>query len=71
MRTQARRADLKLAQLANLTPEGFDFAQGAGFPTPFAVGMLQAGVMATYVTDDAICLRVTDFSASPAARRSR
>jgi acyl dehydratase len=26
-------------------------AQGAGFPTPFAVGMLQAGVLATYVTD--------------------
>lgn len=28
-----------------------EFAQKAGFPTPFAVGMLQAGVMATYVTD--------------------
>ncbi len=28
-----------------------EFAKGAGFPTPFAVGMLQAGVLATYVTD--------------------
>jgi acyl dehydratase len=28
-----------------------EFAQGAGFPGPFAVGMLQAGVLGTYVTD--------------------
>jgi acyl dehydratase len=28
-----------------------DFAQKAGYPTPFAVGMLQAGIMATYATD--------------------
>ena len=28
-----------------------DFARGAGFPGPFAVGMLQAGVLATYVTE--------------------
>ena len=28
-----------------------EFAKSAGFPTPFAVGMLQAGVLATYVTD--------------------
>jgi acyl dehydratase len=28
-----------------------EFAQRAGFPTPFAVGMLQAGVLATYLTD--------------------
>jgi acyl dehydratase len=28
-----------------------EFAQKAGFPTPFAVGMLQAGVLGTYVTD--------------------
>jgi acyl dehydratase len=28
-----------------------EFAKGAGFPTPFAVGMLQAGVLGTYVTD--------------------
>ena len=27
------------------------FAQKAGYPEPFAVGMLQAGVMATYATD--------------------
>lgn len=27
------------------------FAAKAGYPTPFAVGMLQAGVMATYATD--------------------
>jgi acyl dehydratase len=27
------------------------FAKGAGFPSPFAVGMLQAGILATYVTD--------------------
>src|SRR5271170_5518734 len=27
------------------------FAQKAGFPTPFAVGMLQAGILSTYVTD--------------------
>jgi acyl dehydratase len=27
------------------------FAQKAGYPTPFAVGMLQAGVLATYATD--------------------
>ncbi len=28
-----------------------EFAQRAGFPTPFAVGMRQAGVLATYLTD--------------------
>jgi acyl dehydratase len=28
-----------------------EFAQKAGYPGPFAVGMLQAGVMATYGTD--------------------
>jgi acyl dehydratase len=28
-----------------------EFAKGAGFPGPFAVGMLQAGVLGTYVTD--------------------
>jgi acyl dehydratase len=28
-----------------------EFAQHSGFPTPFAVGMLQAGVLATYLTD--------------------
>lgn len=28
-----------------------EFAQRAGFPTPFAVGMLQAGVLATFLTD--------------------
>lgn len=28
-----------------------EFAKKAGYPGPFAVGMLQAGVMATYVTD--------------------
>jgi acyl dehydratase len=28
-----------------------EFAQRAGFPPPFAVGMLQAGVLATYLTD--------------------
>jgi acyl dehydratase len=28
-----------------------EFAQRAGFPTPFAVGMLAAGVLATYLTD--------------------
>jgi acyl dehydratase len=27
------------------------FAQSAGFPTVFSVGMLQAGYLATYVTD--------------------
>jgi acyl dehydratase len=27
------------------------FAQSAGFPTVFSVGMLQAGLLATYVTD--------------------
>ena len=27
------------------------FAARAGFPTPFAVGMLQAGILATYATD--------------------
>jgi len=27
------------------------FAQKAGFPQPFAVGMLQAGVLATWATD--------------------
>lgn len=27
------------------------FAAKAGYPTPFAVGMLQAGVMASYATD--------------------
>jgi acyl dehydratase len=27
------------------------FAQKAGYPTPFAVGMLQAGILATYATD--------------------
>ena len=28
-----------------------EFAQKAGFPQPFAVGMLQAGVLATWATD--------------------
>jgi acyl dehydratase len=28
-----------------------EFARAAGYPGPFAVGMLQAGVMATYATD--------------------
>ena len=28
-----------------------EFAQRSGFPTPFAVGMLQAGILATYLTD--------------------
>jgi acyl dehydratase len=28
-----------------------EFARGSGFDTPFAVGMLQAGVAATYLTD--------------------
>ena len=28
-----------------------EFAQRAGFPKPFAVGMLTAGILATYVTD--------------------
>lgn len=28
-----------------------DFAAGAGFPTVFSIGMLQAGLLATYVTD--------------------
>jgi acyl dehydratase len=28
-----------------------EFAQRAGFPTPFAVGMRQAGVLATFFTD--------------------
>ena len=27
------------------------FAQRAGYPTPFAVGMLQAGILSTYATD--------------------
>lgn len=27
------------------------YAVGAGYPTPFAVGMLQAGILSTYVTD--------------------
>lgn len=27
------------------------FAQASGYPGPFAVGMLQAGVLATYLTD--------------------
>jgi acyl dehydratase len=28
-----------------------DFAQAAGFPSVFSVGMLQAGILAAYVTD--------------------
>jgi acyl dehydratase len=28
-----------------------DFAKAAGYPGPFAVGMLQAGVLSTYATD--------------------
>ncbi|MFN8026174.1 MAG: MaoC/PaaZ C-terminal domain-containing protein [Acidimicrobiia bacterium] len=28
-----------------------DFAQGAGFPSVFSVGMLQAGILGTYATD--------------------
>jgi acyl dehydratase len=37
----------------DMNPIHFDteFAQKAGFPKPFAVGMLQAGVLATWVTD--------------------
>jgi len=28
-----------------------EYAKGAGFPTVFSVGMLQAGILATYATD--------------------
>jgi acyl dehydratase len=28
-----------------------DYAQAAGYPTVFSVGMLQAGILATYVAD--------------------
>jgi acyl dehydratase len=28
-----------------------DFAQSAGYPTAFSVGMLQAGILASYATD--------------------
>jgi acyl dehydratase len=28
-----------------------EFAQSAGYPTAFSVGMLQAGILATYATD--------------------
>ena len=28
-----------------------EFAQAAGYPTAFSVGMLQAGILATYATD--------------------
>jgi acyl dehydratase len=28
-----------------------DYAKGAGFPSVFSVGMLQAGILGTYVTD--------------------
>jgi acyl dehydratase len=28
-----------------------EFAKGAGFPTVFSVGMLQAGILASYATD--------------------
>jgi acyl dehydratase len=28
-----------------------EFAQGAGFPSAFSVGMLQAGILATFATD--------------------
>jgi acyl dehydratase len=28
-----------------------EYAKGAGFPTVFSVGMLQAGILGTYVTD--------------------
>jgi acyl dehydratase len=28
-----------------------EFAQGAGYPSVFSVGMLQAGILATYATD--------------------
>ncbi len=28
-----------------------EFAQGAGFPSVFSVGMLQAGILATFATD--------------------
>jgi acyl dehydratase len=28
-----------------------EFARGAGFPTVFSIGMLQAGILATYATD--------------------
>jgi acyl dehydratase len=28
-----------------------DFAKGAGFPSVFSVGMLQAGILGTYATD--------------------
>ena len=37
----------------DLNPIHYDseFAAKAGYPTPFAVGMLQAGILATYTTD--------------------
>ncbi len=37
----------------DLNPIHYDteFAQSAGYPTPFAVGMLQAGILSTYATD--------------------
>ena len=37
------------------------FAQKAGFPQPFAVGMLQAGVLATWATDWLGATRVRRF----------
>ena len=38
-----------------------EFAQKAGFPKPFAVGMLQAGVLATWATDWLGALSVRRF----------
>lgn len=37
------------------------FAQAAGFPTVFSVGMLQAGFLATYVTDTFGATRIRRF----------
>ncbi|MEZ5262766.1 MAG: MaoC/PaaZ C-terminal domain-containing protein [Acidimicrobiales bacterium] len=45
VRYQARPGDM------NPIHHDSSFAARAGYPTPFAVGMLQAGVLGTYATD--------------------
>ena len=40
-----------------------EYARSAGYPGPFSLGMLQAGLLATYATDllGADCIRGIDF----------
>ena len=48
-----------------------EFAQSAGYPTVFSVGMLQAGILASYATDWLGAHNVRRFGCSSASRCGR